>query len=215
MTVPVPTPILRLIHIDNLDLCLAREGLHAPNHQPGDGLEYRTIHSLAVQASRHDRAIPRGPGGSMHDYVPFYFGPLSPMMLNLKTGRVADYNEGQEPLIYLVLTAQDAQASGARFVFSDGHGLAAFTEWYDDLSSLQQIDWEVVRARYWKDSPEDMDRQRRKQAEFLIHRFCPWSLIRELVVMNQGMQESVETVLARYPQAVNRTVSVRPDWYYY
>lgn len=38
----------------------------------------------------------------MHDYVPFYFGPLSPMMLNLKTGRVAGYEEDQEPLIYLV-----------------------------------------------------------------------------------------------------------------
>lgn len=58
MTVPDPTPILRLIHIDNLALCLARGGLHAPNHQPGDSLEYRAIHSLAVQASRHDRGFP-------------------------------------------------------------------------------------------------------------------------------------------------------------
>ena len=30
----------------------------------------------------------------MHDYVPFYFGVLSPMLLQLKTGRVTGYNEG-------------------------------------------------------------------------------------------------------------------------
>jgi len=215
MTIPVPTPILRLIHIDNLELCLAREGLYAPNHQPGDGLEYRTIHNLAVQASRHDWEIPCGPGGSMHDYVPFYFGPLSPMMLNLKTGRVAGYTDGQEPLIYLVSTAQKVQESGAEFVFSDGHGLAAFTEWFDDLDCLEQIDWQVVAARYWSDNPDDMDRQRKKQAEFLVHRFCPWPLIGEIVVMSRGMQERVEAVLARYPETAHRTVSVRRDWYYY
>lgn len=151
----------------------------------------------------------------MHDYVPFYFGPLSPMMLNLKTGRVAGYNEGQKPLIYLVSTAQDVEASGAGFVFSDGHGLAAFTEWFDDLSALNQIDWKVVLARYWKDTLEDMDRKRRKQAEFLIYRFCPWALIQEIVVMNQVVKERVEKILGEYPEELCRPVSVRSDWYYY
>lgn len=31
------------------------------------------------------------------------------------------------------------QESGCQFVFSDGHGLAAFTDWYDDLEEL--VDW--------------------------------------------------------------------------
>lgn len=151
----------------------------------------------------------------MHDYVPFYFGPLSPMMLNLKTGRVAGYEEGQEPLIYLVSTAQKVQESGAEFVFSDGHGLAAFTEWFNDLDCLAQIDWQVVAARYLADSPDDMDRQRKKQAEFLVHRFCPWALIGEIVVLNQRTKERVEAVLAEYPAVPDTAVSVRPGWYYH
>ncbi len=52
------------------------------------------------------------------------------MLLQLKTERVTGYTEGQEPLIYLVSTVQAVQQNGVEFVFSDGHGIAAFTNWY-------------------------------------------------------------------------------------
>ena len=103
MVVPVPTPIYRVIHIDNLSLCLERGGLHAPNHTPDDGLTYKTIHRDDIQEGRRTRDIECGSGGKIHDYVSFYFGYLSVMLLQLKTGRVPRYNEGQEPIIYLVL----------------------------------------------------------------------------------------------------------------
>ena len=41
MPIPHPTPIFRLLHIDNLSMILTRGGLHAPNHVPQDGLVYR------------------------------------------------------------------------------------------------------------------------------------------------------------------------------
>ena len=79
MTVPNPTPIFRFIHLDNLRSCLDRGGLHAPKHCPDDGQIYRTIHDEEVQDKRHVTSIPCGPGGTIHDYVPFYFGYLSPI----------------------------------------------------------------------------------------------------------------------------------------
>lgn len=215
MPVPNPTPIYRFIHIDNLRVCLERRGLYAPNHCPDDGLTYRTIHNEEVQNKRHVTSIPCGPGGTIHDYVPFYFGYLSPMLLNLKTGRVSGYNEGQAPLIYLASTAQAVRDSGAGFVFSNGHGLATFTDWFDDLAQLDQVDWDMVYQRYWSDTLEDMDRQRRKQAEFLVHRFCDWSLIREVGVLDQTMKQRVEEILAGYPAGLRRPVALRPEWYYY
>ena len=33
---------------------------------------------------------------------------------------------------------------------------------------LDQVDWETVYQCYWRDEVGDMDRQRRKQAEFLM-----------------------------------------------
>lgn len=215
MTVPNPTPIYRFIHIDNLRGCMERGGLSAPNHCPNDGQVYRTIHNEKVQNKRHVTHIPCGPRGTVHDYVPFYFGYLSPMLLNLKTGRVAGYNEGQAPLIYLESTAQAVRDSGTGFVFSDGHGLATFTGWFDDLVKLDQVDWNMVYQRYWADNLDDMDRQRRKQAEFLVHRFCDWSLIQEIGVIDQAVKQQVETILAAYPAGQRRPVAVHAEWYYY
>jgi hypothetical protein len=175
MPPPNPTPILRIIHIDNLRTVIRRGGLHATNHTPNDGLPYRTIHNVDIQNVRHTKPIGCGPRGTMHDYVPFYFGYLSPMLFQLKTGRVLGYSGGQEPLIYLQSTVQAVQSGGIQFVFSNGHGIAAFTAWFDDLARLDEVDWEMVNQRYWLDNINDMDRQRRKQAEFLVHRFCPWT----------------------------------------
>lgn len=215
MTVPIPTPIYRLIHVDNLAIVLRRQGLHAPNHAPDDGLKYRTIHSVEVQEKRHAKAILRGPGGFIHDYVSFYFGPLSPMHLQLKTGQVPGYVEGQEPLIYLTSTVQAVDSKGLPFVFADGHGIAAFTEWYEDVADLGKVDWNMVGERYWRDNESDMDRQRRKQAEFAIYQACPWDVIEQIGVINTAMKERVEIVLAEFNKALHRPVIVRPDWYYY
>ncbi|RPH74929.1 DUF4433 domain-containing protein [bacterium] len=214
MAPPNPTPIYRFVHIDNLDTLIRRGALHAPNHVPSDGLPYRFCHDPEVQAARADVSVDVGPGGTVHDYVPFYFGYLSPMMLKLKTGQVVGYNEGQEPLIYLVSNAQDVENANVRFVFSDGHGLARFTEWFDQLSQLGAVDWNMVCQRYWSDNVNDMDRQRRKQAEFLIHRTCPWFLITEIAVINESMRQRVLLIQNAFATGDRRPVKVEPNWYY-
>jgi hypothetical protein len=214
MSVPFPTPIFRIVHVDNLGTLVRRGGLHAGNHTPQDDLPYRTIHNVDMQNERHVRRIPCGPGGTLHDYVPFYFGYLSPMLLQLKTGRVAGYKEGQEPLVYLRSTAQAVEEAGCGFVFSNGHGIAAFTDWFDELSRLSEVDWGMVYQRYWSDNVNEMDRQRRKQAEFLVHRFCPWRLIDEVGVANSRAKARVEELLQAFEASQRPVVKMEPGWYY-
>lgn len=174
-----------------------------------------TLHNVDIQNQRKATSIPCGPGGVIHDYVAFYFGYLSPMMLQLKTGKVAGYTEGQAPLIYLVSTVQEIQKANKTFVFSDGHGIARFTQWFDDLTELDKVDWNMVNQRYWTDNMDDMDRQRRKQAEFLVHRDCDWSLIQEIAIIDTAIQGKVQAVLAQFPSNLNRPVHVRRDWFYW
>lgn len=212
MNVPNPTPIYRILHVDNLSVCLRRQALHAPLHAPSDGLVYRTIHNVEVQRKRHAKLVPCGPGGVVHDYVSFYFGPRSPMLFQLHTGWVPGYSDGQEPILYLVSTVQ-ALAS-APFVFSDGHGIAAITKWFDDLTDLDRVDWDAVNARIWRDTVDDMDRQRRKQAELLVHRACAWASIQEIGVLDDRMKARVESIFAGFDSSLRRPVRVRTAWYY-
>lgn len=212
MPIPRPTPIYRLLHLDNLALALEQGGMHAPNITPESGQGYRTIHNLEIQKVRRARPTPCGPGGTVHDYVAFYFGPRSPMLLQLHTGRVENYDGGQEPLIYAVATVEAIAQARLGFVFSDGHGIAAFTQWFDDLRDLDKVDWETVYADFWADTVEDMDRQRRKQAEFLVHRFCPWEVIQRIGVLNDAVKSRVERILDRHH--LSTPVEVRRQWYY-
>jgi hypothetical protein len=203
-----------MVHIDNLEVLLRRQAAHAPNHTPNDGLVYRTIHKEEVQAKRHEKAISCGPGGVLHDYVPFYFGYCGVMLLNLATGRVAGYSEGQDPLIYLISRVEDVVADGLQCVFTDGHSLASYTSFFDDTAKLSEVDWELVNEHYWASTPEDPDRQRRKQAEFLVYREFPWSLVRGLVVRTDAVKAQVEGIFSKYPAELHRPVAVRPGWYY-
>ncbi len=212
-TPPNPTPIYRLVHVDNLATLLTRGSVHAPNTAPQDGLPYKAIHDTEVQRSRHARQVPCRHGGTIHDYVPFYFGPLSPMLFRLKTGWVTGYDEGQEPLVYLVATAQAVAQTGRPFVFTDGHGLANFTRWFDELSRLAEVDWGMVGARYWRDTPADNDRQRRKQAEFLVKDYLEWGCGRNRV-MNAKIRNQVQAILQQFPHRQQPVVQIRRGWYY-
>ena len=136
------------------------------------------------------------------------------MLYQLHTGRVRGYQEGQEPLIYLVSTTQDVANSGSRFIFSNGHGIAGFTAWFDSLDNLGEVDWNTVNAKLWKDTIDDPDRQRRKQAEFLVYEFCDWGMIREIGVLNSTMKDSVEGIMDQFPEGLRREAAIQRDWYY-
>ncbi|MCP4164291.1 MAG: DUF4433 domain-containing protein [Chloroflexi bacterium] len=59
-----------------------------------------------------------------------------------------------------------------------------------------------------------MDRQRRKQAEFLVHRFCDWAMIQGIIVLDGRMREQVEDIQRQFSTDLHKTIRVRSDWYY-
>lgn len=48
-----------------------------------------------------------------------------------------------------------------------------------------------------------------------MHRFCDWSLIEQIGVINPAMKARVEEILAGFPAGLHKPVVVRSDWYYY
>ncbi len=207
-----PTPIYHITSVDSLASILAQGGLRSYNEVKSLQLSYVSLAHQTIQERRANKLLPCGPGGTLHHYVPFYFAPRSPMLYTIDRGNVKDYNQGQAPIIHLVSNAQAVQLAGRGFVFTDGHGIVDFSQFYDNLEHLDKVDWKVMEGRYWNDTDIDNDRKRRRQAEFLVHNFFPWSLVNEIGVINQSIKKQVEQTIQSAEH--QPPVVVQRDWYY-
>lgn len=204
-----PTPIYHITHIDNLPKIIASCGLCCCSQVLKDGIGYTNIAYQSVQDRRSATNVPLPPFGTLHDYVPFYFSPRSPMLYTINHGNVQGYSGGQREIVHLVSSVKDVVGAGIPFVFTDGHGIMLYTEFYNNLEDLDKIDWNIMKAIYWHDTKEDGDRLRRRQAEFLVHKFFQWSLIHEIGVINQRTARMVQEVLGK--TKITPTVVARPE----
>lgn len=207
LAVPVPTLIYHITAIENLPKIVEDGGLHCKS-----GLvttAYKDIAHANIQGRRSSTAVPCGKKGSLHDYVPFYFAPRSPMLYVISTG--SNYTNGQDGIVYLISTAQAVRKAGLDFVFTDGHGTMKLTQFFTSLSHLDKIDWQVMAARYWRDTQEDGDRCRRRQAEFLVHDFFPLSFVQKLAVLRPKQVAKVRTIVGT--ECPSEIVAA-PEYYY-
>lgn len=201
------TPVLHFTHIENL-ATIARHGLQCDSDVQTTGRLKHEIGHRDIKRQRRERAVPVPPGGVVGDYVPFYFAPRSPMMYSIHMGNVPTYHEGCDDVVYLCSTLGRLQASGSTVVLTDRNaalGHARFAQAADDLD----IDWPLMRERYWPDTAEYPDRRERRMAECLVHRLVEPTGI-------AGVVAKTEVVARRVTRLVGTAwpVTVRPDWYF-
>ena len=97
-------------------------------------------------------AVLAGQGGTLAEYVPFYFAPRSPMLYVIHKGNVEGYKEGQAPILHLVRSTDIVSKSGLPFVFIDGHANVAMSQFFDRLELLSKVDWEIMKGKWWNDT---------------------------------------------------------------
>jgi hypothetical protein len=166
-----------------------------------------------IKDRRAKRKVPVAVGGTLADYVPFYFAPRSPMLFTMNRGNVEGYSDGQRPILHLVSTVENATCLDKPWAFTDGHAEMAMSTFHTDLNALDTIvDDEVMEARYWNDTLEDNDRKRRRQAEFLVHQSFPWTAIGLIGVRDDAIRARVEAEILHADHKPK--VKVETDWYY-
>ncbi len=212
MTWPVPTYIYHITHVDNLSSIVTESGLFSHNQMLSRRRDPVDISHQNIQDYRAHKVVPCRPGGVLHNYVPFYFAPRSPMLCSLFHNRVAGHTGGQKAIIHLVSNAQSIQDNNIDFVFTDGHGRVELSDFYNNIEHLDEVDWEIMLAKYWRDTNVDPDRKRRRQAEFLIHNFLPWELIFEIGVINSTIRDNVSEIIQSI--AHKPIVNIKEEWYY-
>ena len=109
--------IFRIVHRENVPWLLDY-GIHCGSSQAKDP-NYITIGNTDLIAKRYksDR-IPVPPHGTLEDYVPFYFTPYSPMLLNIKSGRNGVKRRANEEIVILVSSLHRLIQLQMSFVFS-------------------------------------------------------------------------------------------------
>jgi hypothetical protein len=115
-------------------------------------------------------------------------------------------------IVHLVSTIEKVNQEGLLFTFTDGHSIMEISSFYNDLAYLDQIDWVVMKSKYWHDTPTFPDRCRRRQAEFLVYNELPWNLVIGIGVIDDNMKEQVEEILNLYDDETR--VVVKEGWYY-
>jgi len=167
---------------------------------------------LAMIDRRSHREVPLPPGGTLSDYVPFYFTPFSPMMYNIHTGRGGVVHRQNSDIIILVSGLHRVQQLGHAFVFTDRHAYPVTTEYYNDLTRLDQIDWPLLQARNFARNPDDPMQIERYQAEALIYQHLPVSSLTGVICYSNAIKLNIEQTLQA--QSLTLSVSAMSGWYF-
>ncbi|MFI7543089.1 DUF4433 domain-containing protein [Actinoplanes sp. NPDC049599] len=210
---PSPTTlVMHFTHEDNLERILDQGGLLCDRACQKSGLNRRNIAYTSIKAQRARTVVEVPPGGTLDQYVPFYFGPKSPMMLTYKSGNVTGKREDLSELLYFVTAAQDIAAAGLPFAFTDGHPIVEPRLFFNDLVDLREVDLPLMKERDWFDYDDYPDRKRRRQAEFLVWEKMPLEYMRGIVTMNEEKCRKVLGILES--NDVDLPCRSRPGWYY-
>lgn len=205
--------LYHITHIKNLQSILKEGGLWSDSEREARKMLTESIAHQHIKNRRKRRMVDKAARGFLSDYVPFYFAPRAPMLYSIHHGYVEGYEGGQASILHLVTSIETVTDLCESWCYTDGHAEMYLSKFYDSLDDLNQaVDWNVMRSQYWNDTDEYPDRKRRRQAEFLVHRFFPWSAMLGIGVYNQEMKEKVEQ-LARDAD-LEVTCLVKREWYY-
>ena len=92
--------IFRITHQHNVRWILDN-GLHCRSSGVLDP-NFTNIGNPELIEKRQYRVVDVPPGGTLSDYIPFYFTPFSPMMLNIKTGWGGITKHSNQDIVILI-----------------------------------------------------------------------------------------------------------------
>ncbi len=135
--------------------------------------------------------------GTIGEYVAFYLGPYSPMLLRIITGHRVIQKIPQRDIVYLLVRFADVVTAQLPYVITDGHASdRLLTRTFITSDGLSHVDSELVMAQRWNNTEQDWDRERRKQAEVLVHGHVPPHLVSAIGVYDEERFNEVSHLVA-------------------
>ena len=156
-------------HVDNIATIFKARELRADiDAKPKNNSLDQTI-----KAKRRTEKIKIAPYGLLGDYVPFYFAPRSPALLQLATG---DYMNkvSQNELVFFRLDFRpvaDGLVNESLSLISTQHPLKTGAIFHPATPEniTTRINWKSIKSFRWNDTDEYPNRKSQREAELLIY----------------------------------------------
>lgn len=206
---PAKALIFRIAHRDNLPWILDH-GFHAQTGQLSDP-NFRDIGNPDLIQKRTSRVVNVGPGGTLSDYIPFYFTPFSIMMYNIHTGYNVRQVSNEEILIFVSSLFRVSQLA-IPFVFTDQHAYPMMANYFTDLDDLDAIDWDLLNSRDFRHDPDDPGKKERYQAEALVWKYLPLNALLGICSYTPAVDQWMKAQLAE--RHLNVRTIIERGWYF-
>ena len=184
-------------------------GLHSQTsavRDPG----YVEIGNPDLIEKRRRRPVPVPPGGTLSDYVPFYFAPYAPMLSHIKTGRNGILRRPIFEIVILVSSLPTFAAAGIPFVFTDQHASLLTASFFATLADLPRLDWALWQTHEVEREPRDRTSLRAARPRPL-RPACAGHRAARRRLLRGGRAADVEETMRNVPAPLD--VVRRPDWF--
>jgi len=218
-----PLRIFHITAIPNLVRIAKSKMLHANAVLQKKKIQHENIAYQGAQGKRATKLVAKPPGGVIHDYVPFYFAPRSPMLGAINLGKVEGCTYHQQDIVHFATTVEAVVEAGLTFVFYDYNATLDFANCYSDLKYLDKINWDLFYeaprldgyCKFWfstVNNPKYILRMETRQAEFLVHQSVPLNLMDVVGVYSPEKAAEVQEIFD--DAKINIPVEVKTAWYY-
>lgn len=202
--------VFRVTHLENVPWIL-ENGVASPA-SPMLAPKFFEIGNRDLIDRRSRRVVPIAPGGTLSEYVPFYFTPRSPMLLNILTGRTGATKIQKGDLVFLVSSAATLEKNELPFLTTDRHAVLEAASFAIGREGLTKIDWSILQACDFKRNNEDPGKIERYQAEALVHRHVPLEALDGLACHDERTKERLNPMLTE--RGLSLKLVIRPSWYF-
>lgn len=167
-------------HIENLE-SIVKNGLLSTNKKKELGLKHVNVACESIQERRSEMDVTCSPYGKVHDYVPFYFTSINPMLLSVTNNKNID----QPFIIFLAVSIEKILEHNV--VFTDASANTSIPpNFYANPNDLDKLDWDVINSKKW--GTKDNDELHKRMAEVLVHEKVPLDWIDYIIVWNESFK---------------------------
>ncbi|MFT7381986.1 MAG: hypothetical protein ACI9Z3_001879 [Roseivirga sp.] len=210
MAIPDPIRIYRMVHWQNVEYILSN-GMCCREHDLADP-DYINIGHRQLITDRHDHPIPLEGAGVLGEYVPFYFAGHSPMLYCIMNGYQGVEQRPQNDIVFLASTFDNVRELD--YIFTDRQAKKTLARAYNNPDHFDELQWDIIKNRDWKNNEENPYRQEFKQAEFLIKTHIPLECMASLVVLTEERKEYFEALIEKLELDINVFVDDHRKLYY-